>query len=139
MSVKDYFSRVADEQPPEVFQHTGKVGESCFLDKGDRFQKPDDAQDDDWRHNLREARKRNTPSGKPANRGWIFDFTNSDSDSTLELEFECESKKKQPAMDKKKKMKKKRKQPHDDVSAIALPGAFTGRFYRACLCGHSQH
>ena len=124
MSVKDYFSRVADEQPPEVFQHTGKVGESCFLDKGDRFQKPDDAQEDDWRHNLREARKRNTPSGKPANRGWIFDFTNSDPDSTLESEFECES-------EKKKKMKKKRKQPHDDVSAIALPGAFTVRVFVA--------
>ena len=124
MSVKDYFPRVADEQPPEVFQHTGKVGESCFLDKGDRFQKPDDAQEDDWGHNLREARKRNTPSGKPANRGWIFDFTNSDPDSTLESEFECES-------EKKKKMKKKRKQPHDDVSAIALPGAFIVRVFVA--------
>ena len=75
MSVKDYFPRVTGEQPPEVFQHTGKVGESCFLDKEDRFPKPDDAADDDWRHNLREARKRNTPSGKPANRGWIFDYS----------------------------------------------------------------
>ena len=117
MSVKDYFPRVTGEQPPEVFQHTGKVGESCFLDKEDRFQKP-------YLDPYEEARKRNTPSGKPANRGWIFDFTNSDSDSTLESEFECES-------EKKKKMKKKRKQPHDDVSAIAFPGAFAVRVFVA--------
>ena len=81
MSVKDYFPRVTGEQPPEVFQHVGKVGESCFLDKGDRFQKP---YLDPYLDPYEEARKRNTPSGKPANRGWIFDFTNSDSDSTLE-------------------------------------------------------